>query len=138
MTGDDVTGDGVTGVTTNRELLRLRRPHRHPVTTLTDERFDVVLNLVPTSPEETVALAGLVRPDGVLLSTTTPIPDTVGVRAVSVFVRGDAEQLAELVGRVDAGTLSLDVAERVALADLPSVHARSDAGTLHGKTAVTV
>jgi NADPH:quinone reductase-like Zn-dependent oxidoreductase len=85
-------------------------------------------------------LAGLVRAGGVLLSSTTPGPqdDGQGVRSVRLFVRSDAKQLAALVDRVDSGRLHVHVAERVPLADLANVHARSDSGTLAGKTVITV
>jgi NADPH:quinone reductase-like Zn-dependent oxidoreductase len=111
-----------------------------PVTEAADAQFDVVLNLVITSPEETARLVALVRDGGVLVSTTGPAPEgpARGVRTVRMFVRSDARELAELVARVDAGTLHVHVAERVALADLPEVHARSDAGTLPGKTVAVV
>jgi NADPH:quinone reductase-like Zn-dependent oxidoreductase len=101
--------------------------------------FDVVLNLAPVPPAEMTTLAGLVRDGGVLVTTTTPGPqdDPRGVRSVSMFVRPDARQLAGLVELVDAGTLDVHVADRVALRDLPAVHARGDAGTLTGKTVVT-
>jgi NADPH:quinone reductase-like Zn-dependent oxidoreductase len=99
------------------------------------QRFDVVLNLVPTSPEETAALADLTADGAVFLSTTTPGPDDAGrgVRAVQVSARSDAAQLADLVARVDAGKLRIDVAERRPLADLPAVHGQA-AGQLPGKT----
>ena len=42
------------------------------------QRFDVVLNLVRTSPEETAALAGLAADGGAFISTTTPGPDHPG------------------------------------------------------------
>jgi NADPH:quinone reductase-like Zn-dependent oxidoreductase len=110
-----------------------------PITEAAGGPFDVVLNLATTLPEETAHLVGLVRDGGVLVSTTTPAPEDLarGVRTVSVFARSDAGQLAELVARVDAGTLHVHVADRVALTELPTVHARSDAGTLLGKTVVT-
>ncbi len=41
-----------------------------------------------------------------------------GVRPVRVFVRSDASQLAELVARIDAGVLQIEVAERRPLTDL--------------------
>src|SRR5690606_26182869 len=71
------------------------------------QRFDVVLNLVRTSPEETAALVGLVADGGAFVSTTVPAPEDTGrgVRTVQVFARSDAAQLAELVKRVDAGEL---------------------------------
>ncbi|GAA1024809.1 MULTISPECIES: NADP-dependent oxidoreductase [Amycolatopsis] len=98
--------------------------------------FDVVLNLVPTTPEETAALANLVADGGALVSTTTPPPENPGrgIRTARVFVASDAEQLAELVSRVDAGTLRITVADRRPLADLPAVHDEAASGRLVGKT----
>ena len=56
------------------------------------QQFDVVLNLVRTSPEETVQLTGLVADGGAFVSTTTPGPEDAGrgVRAMRMFVRSDA------------------------------------------------
>jgi hypothetical protein len=56
------------------------------------------------------------------------------VHAQRVFVRSDAAQLADLVRRVDAGRLSIDVADRRPLADVAAVHDDSDANRLPGKT----
>ena len=100
---------------------------------------DVVLNLAPIAPAELATLAGLVGAGGVVLSTVpAAMPDETsvsgtGVRAVAVFARSDADQLAGLVRLIDAGELHVDVAERLALSELPAVHARSDAGALPGK-----
>lgn len=98
--------------------------------------FDVVLNLVPTTPEETAALADLVADGGALVSTTTPPPENPGrgIRTARVFVASKAGQLAELVERVDAGTLRITVADRRPLADLPAVHDEAASGRLVGKT----
>jgi NADPH:quinone reductase-like Zn-dependent oxidoreductase len=65
-----------------------------------------------------------------------PADEKRGVRAIDLFVRSDAHQLAELVARVDRGELNVAVAERVPLAELPAVHARAAAGTLHGKVII--
>ncbi|WP_113701796.1 NADP-dependent oxidoreductase [Nonomuraea lactucae] len=111
-----------------------------PVTQAAGGRFDVVLNLVTTSAEETAGLVDLVSDGGVLVSTTTPAPEDAarGVRTVRVFARSDAAQLAELVARVDAGELRIDVADRRPLADLADVHAQAVTGKLAGKTVITV
>ncbi|HZO32758.1 MAG TPA: NADP-dependent oxidoreductase [Chloroflexota bacterium] len=103
------------------------------------QRFDVVLNLVRTSPEETAQLVGLVADGGAFVSTTTPGPEEAGrgVRTAQVFVRSDAAQLAELVARVDAGDLKIEVAERRPLAELAAVHDQAAAGRLAGKTVLT-
>ena len=101
---------------------------------------DVLLNLAPIQPEELKALAALVRPGGVVVSTTVwmpaPADEQRGVRAVDVFVRSDAEQLSRLVALVDSGELRVEIADRVPLAELPAVHAKADAGALSGKVLV--
>jgi NADPH:quinone reductase-like Zn-dependent oxidoreductase len=97
--------------------------------------LDAVLNLAPVAPAELTNLARHVNASGVLLSTVPPsMPqETGGIRAVTVFVRSDPDQLANLVAMVDAGELHVDVAERLALNELSAVHARADAGALPGK-----
>jgi NADPH:quinone reductase-like Zn-dependent oxidoreductase len=113
---------------------------------LAGQRFDVVLHLaplspdlVPTSPEEIAQVVDLVADGGAFVSTTTAGPEDAGrgVRAVRVFVRSDAAQLAELVTRVDAGALQIYVAERRPLADLAAVHELAATGRLAGKTVLT-
>ncbi|PRX46658.1 NADPH:quinone reductase-like Zn-dependent oxidoreductase [Prauserella shujinwangii] len=110
----------------------------HTTTPVTAEGqpFDVVLNLVATTPEETAALVDLVRDDGALVSTTTPPPAEPGrgIRTARVFARSEADQLAGLAARVDAGQLRIDVAARRPLGDLPAVHDEAAAGRLAGKT----
>ena len=103
---------------------------------LAGQRFDVVLNLVPGRPEEIATLVDLVADGGALVSTTTPGPEDAGrgVRTKRVFVRSDVGQLAELVARVDAGNLKVDVAQRRPLTDLAAVHDEAVAGPLAGKT----
>ncbi|MGI5230483.1 NADP-dependent oxidoreductase [Actinoallomurus sp. CA-142502] len=110
------------------------------VTTAVTEPVDVLLNLAPITPAEFAALATLVRDGGVVVSATVwmpaPADEERGVRAIDLFVRSDAGQLSELVARVDRGELTVDVAERVSLTDLASIHARAAAGTLSGKVIV--
>jgi NADPH:quinone reductase-like Zn-dependent oxidoreductase len=100
------------------------------------QRFDAVLNLVRTDQEQTARLAGLAADGGAFVSTTFPDLDDAGrgVRVVSVFSRSDAAQLADLVRRVDAGDLRIDVAARRPLTELADVHDEAVAGTLAGKT----
>jgi NADPH:quinone reductase-like Zn-dependent oxidoreductase len=100
------------------------------------QQFDVVLNLVRTSPEETAQLAALAADGGAFVSTTFPDLDDAGrgVRVVSVSVRSDGAQLAELVARVDAGDLKIDVARQRPLTDLAAVHDEAVPWRLAGKT----
>ena len=60
------------------------------------------------------------------------------MRGVDVVTRSDAKDLARLVELVDAGELRVEVAERVPLAELATVHARGEAGELPGKVVITV
>jgi NADPH:quinone reductase-like Zn-dependent oxidoreductase len=102
------------------------------------QRFDVVLSLVRTTPEETTQLTGLAADGGTFLSTIPgPVTARDSVRTVQVFVRSDAAELAGLVARVDAGDLKIHVAQRRPLADLAAVHHEADAGRLAGKTILT-
>ncbi|WP_306213781.1 NADP-dependent oxidoreductase [Actinoplanes sp. RD1] len=104
------------------------------------EPVDVALNLAPVEPDRLTALAGLIRDGGVLVNTTVWMPapsdEARGVRGIDLFVRSDAGQLAHLASLVDAGDLRVDVAERVPLAELATVHARAAAGELAGKTVI--
>jgi NADPH:quinone reductase-like Zn-dependent oxidoreductase len=110
----------------------------HTTTNVTvAEPVDALLNLARISPEELNALVAQVKPGGVVVNTVptipTPADEARGVRGIGLFVRSDAEQLARLVTLVDRGQLRVDVAERVPLAELASVHARAATGDLPGR-----
>lgn len=99
---------------------------------------NAVLNLVPASASTAAdlrSLLGRVGPGGVFVTAVPPepAPDEAGPRVVGMSARGNADQLAELVRRVDAGELRVDVGARLPLRELPDVHERSEAGTLRGK-----
>lgn len=104
------------------------------------EPVDVLLNLAPITPEEFASLVPLVRDGGVVVATTawmpTPSDDARGVRAAGVFVHPDVALLAQLVDLVDGGELTVDVARRERLADLPAIHSEAAAGDLRGKVVV--
>ncbi|MFD1364331.1 NADP-dependent oxidoreductase [Actinoplanes sichuanensis] len=104
------------------------------------EPVDVVLNLAPIDPAQLAALLDLIRPGGVLVNTTVWMPapsdERRNVRGIDLFVRSDATQLTHLAGLVDSGELRVEVAQRVPLTELPSVHAQATAHTLPGKTVI--
>lgn len=110
------------------------------VTEAVTEPVDLVLNLAPVAPERLAALVTLVRDGGAVVNTTVWMPapsdEERRVRGIDLFVRSDADQLADLVARVGTGELRVEVAQRVALADLPALHAQAGAGELPGKTVV--
>jgi NADPH:quinone reductase-like Zn-dependent oxidoreductase len=64
---------------------------------------------------------------------TTPGDEARGVRAADVFVEAKIDELNRLVALVDSGELSVDVAQRVPLSELPAIHAKAAAGEVHGK-----
>jgi NADPH:quinone reductase-like Zn-dependent oxidoreductase len=101
------------------------------------EPVDILLNLAPISPDEFEALVALVRDGGIVVATTawmtTPGDDKRGVRTAGVFVQADADELAQLVALVDNGELTVEVAQRVPLSELPAIHAKAAAGGLFGK-----
>ncbi|WP_216896752.1 NADP-dependent oxidoreductase [Nocardia alni] len=109
-----------------------------PVTEAAKGPFDVVVNLAPTSPEDTDALAALTCDNGVFVSATTP-PATEpgrGVRVARMGVHADPGQLTELLDRVKSGTLRINVTDRRPLTDLPAVHAEADRGAHSGKAVI--
>jgi NADPH:quinone reductase-like Zn-dependent oxidoreductase len=101
------------------------------------EQVDVLLNLAPISPDDFAALVPLVRDGGIVVATTawmtTPGDESRGVRTAGVFVEPKVDELTQLVALVDSGELSVDVAQRVPLGELPAIHTKAAAGELHGK-----
>jgi len=101
------------------------------------EPVDVLFNLAPISPDEFADLVPLVRDGGIVVSTTawmtTPGDGSRGVRTAGVFVEPKVDELAQLVALVDSGELTVDVAQRVSLSELPAIHAKAAAGGLRGK-----
>ena len=110
------------------------------VTAAVTEPVDLVLNLAPVAPEQLAALVTLIRDGGVLVNTTVWMPapsdEARNVRGIDLFVRSDADQLADLAARISTGELHVEIAQRVALADLSLLHAQAGAGELPGKTIV--
>jgi NADPH:quinone reductase-like Zn-dependent oxidoreductase len=129
-----------------RSIARVRSAGAHELidrttseVTLT-EPVDVLLNLARITPEELATLAADVKSGGVVVNSVptipTPAEEERGVRAVGVFVRSDAKQLAHLVDLVDRGDLQVHVTERVPLNELAALHARAEADAVSGKAIV--
>jgi NADPH:quinone reductase-like Zn-dependent oxidoreductase len=109
------------------------------VTDAVSEPVDVVLNLVAAPEPDLAGLTSLVSDGGVIVSTTSPVPDDPGrgVRAVRLFVRSDAGQLTTIVEHVNSGELRVDVSERFPLSDIARVHELGAAGRFRGKVILT-
>ncbi|WP_427885506.1 NADP-dependent oxidoreductase [Kribbella sp. GL6] len=112
----------------------------HTTTSVLDaitEPVDVLLNLAPITPDGFTALVTRVRDGGVVVSTTptvtTPGDEQRNVRAATIFVHPDAQVLSHLVSLIDTGDLHVEIAQRVPLSELPTIHHQADAGQLHGK-----
>jgi len=108
------------------------------VTDAVTEPVDVVVNLVPTSEPETTALIGLVTPGGIVVTTASAAQDDPEgkVRALRMYVRSDAAQLAGIAARIDAGELTVDVSRTYSLSDLTEVHEQGAAGTFRGRVVI--
>ena len=106
------------------------------------EQVDLVLNLAPVDPAVLAQLPSLVRPGGAVVNTTiwmpAPTDDERDVRGVNLYVVSDSEQLAKLVALVDSGDLRIDVAQRVPLTEVPSIHVQAASGGVHGKVVFLV
>ncbi|WP_085066983.1 NADP-dependent oxidoreductase [Catenuloplanes japonicus] len=133
-------GAYVIGITGARSADRARAAGADEIVTDVTEPVDVVLNLAPVAPERLAELVTLIRDGGVLVNTTVWMPapsdEGRGVRGIDLFATSDAAQLARLVAMIDAGELRVDVARRVPLAALATVHA--EPGAVPGKTVITV
>lgn len=105
-----------------------------------DGQVDVLLNLAPIEPEQFAADVAAVRDGGVVVSTTafmaTPGDESRGVRAATVFVLPNRERLTEVVALVDDAALTVELTRRIALAELPALHAEGAAGRIAGKVIV--
>lgn len=101
------------------------------------EQVDLLLNLAPISPDDFAALVPLVKDGGIIVATTawmaTPGDESRGVRTAGVFVEAKVDELAQLVALVDSGELTVTVAQRVSLSELPAIHVKAAAGELRGK-----
>ncbi|GIE98376.1 NADP-dependent oxidoreductase [Paractinoplanes rishiriensis] len=96
-----------------------------------DEPVDVVFTTARLDDDGMAGLAALLRPGGVLVSVTSPVP--AGARGLNMYVRSDAAQLAEISRLVGTGQVSVQVTERHPVAETAAVHRAAEEGRLHGK-----
>jgi NADPH:quinone reductase-like Zn-dependent oxidoreductase len=102
--------------------------------------FDVVINHVRLAAEDLEKLSTYVAVGGIAVSSAGAVPadETRGTRSANVWVTPSGEHLADMVARLDAGSISLNITDRRTLDELPAVHEAASSGTLAGKTVITV
>ena len=92
------------------------------------EPVDLVVNLVAGSRDDTVVLLDVTRPGGILVSATSPGGEFPGdVRVVFFSVHSDRAALAQIVTRVENGTLFTSTSPTNARS--PSIQPNSTPGT---------
>ncbi|MFG2025333.1 NADP-dependent oxidoreductase [Streptomyces sp. NPDC048825] len=100
--------------------------------------IDAVLDLVTQPGGDTDALAGLLKPGGILISTNYAAePDALAAREVRGVNLGNNPSRAELEALADlaaAGKLRVTIDAEVPLADAPAAVARARSGPARGKT----
>lgn len=102
--------------------------------------FDVVINHVRLAPKGLETLAAYVADGGIAVSSASalPVDEARGTRSANVWVTPNGEHLADMVARLDSGSITLNVTDRRALHELPAVHEAASSGRLVGKTVITV
>lgn len=100
-----------------------------------DEPVDVVFNTARADEATMAGLVAAIRPGGILVSVSSPAePDEARqVRTMNMYLRADADQLAEIGRLIDAGRVTVQIAGRRPFADLAEVHRQAEAGLVHGK-----
>jgi len=112
------------------------------------EKVDVILNMASMPSNEINAMLLLLKPNGILVSTTGPADEAYaaesGVRTVGMMTKRDAQGLQRLAELVDAGSLRPLIAARVPFSELASVHEQADPSRgftrsgARGKTVIVV
>lgn len=102
--------------------------------------FDVVINHVRLDPEGLAKLTAYVADGGIAVSSAGAVPadESRAVRTASVWVTPNGSHLADLVSRLDQGRITLNIADRRPVEELPAVHEDAASGKLLGKTVLTV
>lgn len=104
------------------------------------EPLDLIVNVSLAEPDQVNAWMPLLREGGALISAWSPVNEEIvrdrGVTGKMIHMHGDARQLADITRLIDDGVVKIRIDERVGLAGLRDVHARSSAGTLRGKVLI--
>ena len=115
-------------------------PAEQQVAAAYPEGIDAVLDLVALPGGEKTALSNLLRPGGILVSTThTADPEALAardLRGVNLVNTADAEDLSTLADLAADGELRVRINNEVKLADAPAAIAAARTGHSRGKTVI--
>lgn len=91
-----------------------------------EEKLDLILNLSPLSSEEETKLLPLLKKGGTLVSATNPADEEraneLGVQAISMVAKSNAEQLSQIAKLVDDGFVKPWITEVDSLENLKDIH----------------
>lgn len=102
------------------------------------EVYDVILDLVGSAQTKAQSYAA-VTPGGLVVQIPSPpsdVPD--GVRVANHLVHPDGARLRELAAVIDAGNLTVEIADVLPLAEAAEAHRRSESGRTRGKLVLSV
>jgi NADPH:quinone reductase-like Zn-dependent oxidoreductase len=115
-------------------------PTAEQVLTAYPDGIDAVLDLVTQPGGDTDALADLLKPGGILISTNYAAePDALAAREIRGVNLGNNPSRAELealADLADAGKLRVTIDAEVPLTDAPAAVARARSGPARGKTVI--
>lgn len=107
---------------------------------------DVVVDLVGDTHDDTSTRAlKVLRPDGLLVAVPGGVSPELaaaaraaGVRATGYLVEPDGPALTAIAGLIDAGEVSVEVADTFPLERAAEAHAQGETGRTRGKLVLTV
>ncbi len=107
--------------------------------------IDVVIDLVGDAKDQTSTRAlKVLRPGGLLIAVPSggspelaQAAEAAGVRATAFLVEPDGHALATIAGLIDAGDVTVDVADTYPLDQAATAHTCSEAGHTRGKLVLT-
>lgn len=115
---------------------------KDPAGKVSGGRFDVILNLAPSTAADMEELIDSLSPQGILISATTA-PDQeyaaqANVRAIHMTVKRNAASLTKIADLVDSGNIQPKISDITRLEKLPQIHKDYQNGLNHGKVVVLV
>lgn len=116
--------------------------NKQSVVEVLKDKVDIIINLSPAGKEELNALLPLLHEGGTFISAVASADASfakeLGVKALRISSRPNAEQLTQIAELLDTGTLKPFIAERAKLSELAAVHQRFEKGEVTGRVVLLV